>query len=143
MKIKRFFTELNKDPATSRAVVLIIALSWFVISLLVIGGLMFYSLEQSGQALEPTPDQLQPAIIVEPAEGTMGTPVTVNGQGWAPNATILVYVVAPGETGLPAFNIAGTVTDNDGQFVLSFAFPSEPRWEDQDEAIIVAWSPDT
>jgi uncharacterized protein YraI len=143
MKLKYFFTQLIKDLSASRAVVLMIATTWFVISLLVIGGLLFYTLEQSGQALEPTPGQPQPVILIEPTRGAMGTQITVRGQGWSPNATILIYVVTLGQTDLPAFNIAGTVTDANGQFVTTFAFPTEPRWEAQTEAIIVAWSPDT
>ncbi|NIO67633.1 MAG: SH3 domain-containing protein, partial [Anaerolineae bacterium] len=56
---------------------------------------------------------------------------------------VLIYLVAPGEMETPAYGVAGAVADLEGRFTASFVFPSEPRWENRDQATVIARAADS
>jgi PKD repeat protein/uncharacterized protein YraI len=51
---------------------------------------------------------------------------------------VLIYLMAPGETELPSYAIAGFNAGALGQFTTGFVVPSGPGWKDQGLAMVVA-----
>jgi len=96
-----------------------------------------FFLERPGQAAESTPANI-PVIILEPTLGQPGTSVTIRGQNWPTGSTVLIYLTTPDQSGIPAYAIAGPIADSQGQFVTSFVFPTESRWENQKQALVIA-----
>jgi len=56
---------------------------------------------------------------------------------------VLIYLVAPGEMETTSYAIAGPVANLEGRFTAGFVFPSEPRWENQELATVIARDADS
>ncbi len=58
-------------------------------------------------------------ILLDPFTGPTGIPVTVNGQNWAADSQVVIYLVFEGEE----FAIANTMANDEGMFTVSFFMP--------------------
>ncbi len=84
-----------------------------------------------------------PSVRLSTETGTVGTPVTISGEGWQPGDIVYVGLAAPGssspELDLTTVVVAGTV-DQAGRFVAMFWIPPDDRWADPAGVTIVAQS---
>jgi hypothetical protein len=112
-------------------------LTWLVAALAV-AGLVIWSGEKSGQAqIDPEGTEL-PVILLEPAAGPAGSFVTIWGEDWPADDTVLVYLLAEDQTKIPDYAIANAVTDGNGRFVTGVTLPSGPLWDNQETITIIA-----
>ncbi|MHC4446051.1 MAG: PA14 domain-containing protein, partial [Planctomycetota bacterium] len=140
-KVESFFNQFTQDPKTSIIGISLVLCTW-VIALGIVTGMVFYSQERTGQALVSSQSQNLPAIVLEPADGPAGSFVTIWGEDWPVDDTVLIYVLADGETDIPKFAIASATTDAEGRFVTGFTLPAGPLWENQEQLTFVARSGD-
>jgi hypothetical protein len=137
---------LNQFASSSTKVKIAIAATmviWVTIFVAVIAGTIFMLTERPGEAQQPTPYGSIPAIVLEPTSGPVGTPVTIRGEGWNAGSMVLIYLMAPGETEPPVYAVASSVADSEGRFTTGVVVPSEPRWENQGLATIIARAADS
>lgn len=74
-------------------------------------------------AAPPTQPALQARITMQPANGPVGTAVTIMGAGWLPNNQVVVrWGMAPNETGMTEF--AGASTNAAGAFSANVRIPA-------------------
>lgn len=93
---------------------------------------------ESPSAAQPgRPEAGRPLITLEPTTGTANTPITVRGQNWRPDRTILIYLAAPGET-TPDYAVASVISNASGEFEVSILIPAEARWETIGLATVIA-----
>ncbi|HXV42732.1 MAG TPA: PA14 domain-containing protein, partial [Anaerolineae bacterium] len=137
MRIKNLLAQFNQSSIGMKIGIIGVILIWLLPFVAIVGGLIFYYAEQTGQALEPKPGQTIPVIMLEPSTGSLGTLVTVKGEGWPAGSPVLVYLIPPDETTLPAYAITSVVADSAGRFTIGFVFPAEPRWESQATATVI------
>jgi PKD repeat protein len=142
MKIKNLLEQLTSSTNVKIATVATIVI-WVTILVAVIAGTIFMMTERPGKALQPTPDGSIPAIVLEPTSGSVGTPVTVRGEGWSAGSMVLIYLVAPDETEPPVHAVASSVADSEGRFTTGFIVPSEPGWQNQGLATVIARAADS
>jgi hypothetical protein len=135
--LKRFFDQFaQSSPSTKIAISAVVVVWTMVLGALMAGAVLL--LEKPGQAQQPTPGGMTPAIVLEPAAGPPGTTVTVRGEGWTSSHVVLIYLVAPGQTEPPNFAIAGSTADAEGRFTVRFVVPAEPGWQGDGLATVVA-----
>ena len=73
----------------------------------------------------PVPMATEPQISLEPSSGTVGTFVTVTGQGWKPSTMITVRLAnGEGQSNI----LAAENTDENGEFSTGFLYPIGDRW---------------
>ena len=137
MKSRNFFRQFSQDPKGTAFGLFVVLLIWTV-GVVAVTGLLFSLTERRGRALVPTPGETLPSIILEPTSGPLETYVTVQGEGWPANNTVLIFLQTPDEAEVPDYAIAGATVDETGQFVTGFSFPTERHWLDQTEATIIA-----
>ncbi|GAB4539413.1 MAG: hypothetical protein Kow0063_28190 [Anaerolineae bacterium] len=133
------FRGFTESPASFKIALMAVVAVWTAVLAVLIGGFIFAgcALETPGQALQPTPGTGIPGIVLDPTKGPPGTPVIIRGEGWNPDSTVLVYLIAPGQTEPPNYATAGSVVDAMGQFTLRFVVPSEPDWENEGLATVI------
>jgi PKD repeat protein len=142
MKIKRLFERFASSSASVKIAIVAVAAVWALVFVALIGGVALL-LERPGQALQPTPGADMPKIILEPTDGSIGISVTVRGEGWDSGSIVLIYLVAPGEPEPPVYAAASSVANSEGRFVMGFVVPSEPGWENQGVATVIARAADS
>jgi len=142
MKIRNLLDQFAASSTSVKVAAVVTIVVWVTIFVAIIAGTTFI-LERPGETIPPTPGGSTPAIALEPTAGSVGTPVTVRGEGWNAGSMVLIYLVAPGEMETPAYGVAGAVADLEGRFTASFVFPSEPRWENRDQATVIARAADS
>jgi len=108
---------------------------WVLVSVMLVAGC---TLEIPGYAQSSAPGAGVPEIVLEPSFGSVGTAVTVRGEGWNDGSMVLIYLVAPGEIEPPSYAMAGATANAEGHFATEFVVPSEPGWEKQGLAMVVA-----
>jgi hypothetical protein len=91
---------------------LLVAMLWAA-ALLAVSASVVLFMERTGQANPPGPGATTPEIVLEPELGQPGSLVTVRGQGWESGRTVLVYLLATGET-IPSYAVASAVVDPEG-----------------------------
>ena len=143
MNMKRLLNQFASSSTTIKVATAVTLVIWATIFITLIAGTIFLLTERPGEAQQPTPDGSKPAIVLEPTGGPIGTSVTVRGEGWDAGSMVLIYLVAPGEMEPPAYGVAGAVADLEGRFTAGFVFPFEPRWENQDQAMVIARAADS
>jgi hypothetical protein len=82
--------------------------------------------------------QNQGQITIDPQQGTIGTLITVTGQGWWPGEPVFIFLRTGAEDNSPAYAYAAAVADDVGQFRTGFTFPNEVRWVGQQAADVIA-----
>ncbi len=136
-KIKTYLGQFSQAPRSTIIGISLVVLTWLAAAL-VVAGLVIWSGERSGQALvEPQGTQL-PVILLEPASGPAGSFVTIWGEDWPADDTVLIYLLAEDQTQIPDYAIANAVTDADGRFVTGVTLPSGPLWDNQETITIIA-----
>ncbi|MBI1878993.1 MAG: hypothetical protein HYR94_12375, partial [Chloroflexi bacterium] len=138
MNPKELWVRFTSSPPSIKLALVAVIVIWTIASLMFIFTMIFFYLEQSGQALEPTPGVAEPVVALEPASGSPGTLVTVRGEGWPADNTVLIFLRRPDEPDLPPFAVAGGIIGSEGRFTTGFIFPTEPRWQGQNQAIVLA-----
>ena len=121
-------------------IVLLLLIYTLVLIAVAIFGLSYA--EQRSQALNPTPGSISPIIVLEPANGSAGTPVTVVGQGWPPDSLVLIYVTSLEETQLPAYAAAGARIDPEGRFSVGLIPAPEADLAGQTRVLVLARAED-
>ena len=136
-KITNYLDQLSQAPTTT-LLGLTLVISIWVLTAVLVAGLMTLASEQSTQAsLSPQGTQI-PVLVVEPTSGPVGTFVTLWGENWIAGETVFIYLMTPDETQIPDYAVANTVADEAGRFVTGFTLPSGPHWENQSRLIIIA-----
>ena len=77
-------------------------------------------------------------IVVQPAEGFVGTLVSVAGRGWWPGEPVFIFLRTPGDPEGEGYAYAAAVADDEGGFAAAFTFPNERRWSGQAWAEVIA-----
>ena len=143
MKIKSLLNQFASSSTKVKIAIAATMVIWVTIFVAVIAGTIFMLTERPGEAQQPTPYGSIPAIVLEPTSGPVGTPVTVRGEGWNAGSMVLIYLMAPGETEPPVYAVASSVADSEGRFTTGVVVPSEPRWENQGLATVIARAADS
>lgn len=78
------------------------------------------------------------SVVVSPSEGTTGTLVTVEGQGWWPGEPVFVFLRSAEDGDTPRYSYAADVADDLGVIHTAFTFPNEARWVGQSWAEVIA-----
>ncbi len=133
--LKRLFSQFAQSTASIRIVRSAVVAIWALALVTIAPGC---ALEIPGQAQSPAPGAGTPEIVLEPGVGSVGTTVTVCGEGWNEGSMVLIYLVAPGETEPSNYAVAGATADAEGHFATEFVVPSEPDWEKQGLAMVIA-----
>ncbi len=102
---------------------------------------------KKGPEATPVAPQAQHALIaLNPVSGTVGVPITIQGQFWPAGSTVnlaLTQPMAPGAPAAPSQPVAqGIPVDAQGQFVYSFAIPAGVGWENLPQIVILAFTND-
>jgi len=135
--LKRLISKFaDSSPNIKVATVAVVGV-WTLVLITLVAS-VFLLLERPGQALPLNQIESSPEIILEPGVGPAGTAVTVHGVGWNSGSTVLIYLIAPGEIEPPNYAIAGATADAEGRFTARFVVPSEPGWESDGEAMVIA-----
>jgi hypothetical protein len=71
---------------------------WSVFFTMIIVGVVLL-LGTLSQAQSPSSNETNPTIRLEPASGMVNTPMIVQGLGWSPDSTVLIYLAAADERG--------------------------------------------
>lgn len=71
---------------------------------------------------------LTPAVQLTPLEGSSGTSITLEGQGWQPGDTLFISLENPSDSQKPQTAVATAQVNEQGQFVSSFIFPADAYW---------------
>ncbi|UCC86494.1 MAG: PKD domain-containing protein [Anaerolineales bacterium] len=137
MDIEGLYRKFSQSSISIKLVTLAVGIVWGMVLVAFIA-VTILLLEQPTHTLTPTPGGPTPVITLDPAVGPPGTTVGVRGEGWNPGDVVLIYLMAPGETELPSYAVAGLNADTQGQFAVSIVVPAEPGWENQGVATIVA-----
>jgi hypothetical protein len=137
MDIKGLFKRLTQSSISIKIATLAVIMVWGMV-LIALLAISFLLTEQPTQTQAPAPGDTVPTIRLDPGAGPPGTTVHVQGEGWVPGSMVLIYLMAPGETELPSYAIAGFNAGALGQFTTGFVVPSGPGWKDQGLAMVVA-----
>jgi PKD repeat protein len=136
-KIKNYLGQFGQAPRSTVIGITLVLLTWLAAALIV-AGLVIWSGERSGQAqIDPEGTEL-PVILLEPASGPAGSFVTIWGEDWPADDTVLIYLLAEDQNQIPDYAVANAVTDADGRFVTGVTLPSGPLWDDQETITIIA-----
>jgi chitodextrinase len=133
--LKHLFSQFAQSTASIRIVRSAVAAIW-VLALVTLAPAC--ALEIPGQAQSPALGAGVPEIVLEPSVGSVGTTVTVRGEGWNDGSMVLIYLVAPGETEPPSYAVAGAAADAEGRITVEFVVPLAPGWERQGLAMVIA-----
>jgi PKD repeat protein len=136
-KIKSYLDQFTLAPKSTVIGIGLVILTWLAAAL-VVAGLVIWSGEKSGQALVDPQGARLPTILLEPASGPSGSFVTIWGEDWPADDTVLIYLMTEGQTTIPDYAIANAVTDADGRFVTGVTLPSGPLWDNQETITIIA-----
>jgi uncharacterized protein YraI len=118
----------KRSPSMIKTAITAVLTIWIIATVVVITGCQVVFEEPV--AAEPiSPDTRSPTISLAPIAGPPDTIVTVYGQGWPPNSTVLLYLEAPEEMGRGGYALGGAVADATGQFKTTLPIPADPRWE--------------
>lgn len=71
------------------------------------------------------------SVVVSPSQGTIGTLVTVDGQGWWPGEPVFIFLRSEQDRDGPGYSYAADVADELGVIATAFTFPNEARWVGQ------------
>jgi hypothetical protein len=82
MKTKNLLERLATSSVSVKIATIATIVIWITIFVALFGGTIFMLTERPGEAQRPTPDGSIPVIVLEPTSGSVGTPVTVRGEGW-------------------------------------------------------------
>lgn len=79
-------------------------------------------------------------IFVNPAAGSPGSTVKIEGQDFPVNSRVVVYLVPKNP---PNFALNSAVTDENGRFSVEIIVPSDARWLDESPVPVLAEAVDT
>jgi len=112
---------------------LIFLVSVISITLVAVLGLLIWN----SRAATPEPTPAVAFVQLNPTAGEPGTVVTVNGSGWQPGETVLVYLVEVENGGTDGVAYGSAVADSNGQIAASFRYPQDGPWTAQQEAVVL------
>lgn len=135
----RLWDEFKNTSTGIKIAIVAVAAIWIVAVGAIITNLVILS-ERPIVAEPPEPGAAtrSAAVSLEPSGGEANTVVTVHGQGWVPNSTVLIYLAAPGQIDTPAYAVASAVPDPEGEFMVSLVIPTGAGWENSGAARVVA-----
>jgi PKD repeat protein len=134
---KNLMTQFAQEPVKTTIGLSLVLLLWTTTVSMIIW-LVFSVQEQSGRAQVAAQPQTLPVITVDPAAGNLGEFVTIWGEEWPANETILIYLMTGTDTKIPNFAIASANTDDVGRFVTGLTLPAGPPWDSQSRLTIIA-----
>ncbi|HEX9921101.1 MAG TPA: PA14 domain-containing protein, partial [Anaerolineae bacterium] len=138
MKLKQLINEFNQSSTILKLTTMILVMIWIIVFAMFIGSLSLL-FENPTQAQPATPIPDNPSITLSPTAGSIGSSVTVEGQTWAANSQVLIYVLA---SDMPSYAVSSAVTNPEGQFVTTFIVPSDPTLAGQSEVRVLAQAAD-
>jgi hypothetical protein len=105
-----------------------------VIALALVGvlGLLIWN----SQAATPKPPPVGAYVQLTPATGEPGTIITVNGYGWQPGETVLVYLVEIENESTDGVVYGSALVYSNGTVTTSFRYPQAGPWTAKPEAIV-------
>ncbi len=127
----------DKSPASIKVALTATVAVWTAVVVILIAGVVWL-LERPSQALQPIQGASIPQVILEPDAGASGTEVIVRGWGWMPGRSILVFLVAPGQSQPPSYATSSAIADAQGRFTAAgFVVPSDPGWQGPGQATVI------
>jgi uncharacterized protein YraI len=135
MTKKNFFDQISQSSQGIQAGLLAVVVVWSMVFLVIIAGVIFL-LERPSQAQQLKLGTGTPYIVLDPTSGLPGSNVLVQGEGWTPGDRISIYLLAPGQTELPGFALAGGTADAQGQFSVTIVIPSHDGWQNPGAATV-------
>jgi hypothetical protein len=139
MKKKNFLDQISQSSQGIQAGLLAVVVVWSMVFLVIIAGVIFL-LERPSQAQQLKLGASTPYIVLDPTSGLPGSNVLVQGGGWTPGDRISIYLLAPGQTELPGFAIAGATAGAQGQFSVTIVIPLRDGWQNPGAATVYARS---
>jgi PKD repeat protein len=139
MKTGNFFQQLSQS---SRAILILLAavvVVWTVVIAMIIFGAVSY-FQRPSVAQQTLSNTSVPTVSVDPTAAQVGTLLAISGKGWAPDSSISLYLLAPGQTQPPDFATAATIANAQGEFVTTLAVPSGSDWQTVGTATVIASS---
>lgn len=139
MRLNDLYDQFQQSSPLTKLLIGLLGLIWtlVVVGFLGLGILLFAS---PSQALQPTPGTAAAAIVLEPATGSMGSSVTVRGQGWTPGSMVLLYLSAGSET--VNYALASAIADAEGRFSTNLIIPFDSQWATPGTATVLAKTQD-
>ncbi len=135
MQLQRMFNQFQNSSTLTKLAFGLLALVWTIVFAGVIAlGMLFFA--SPGRALPATPSGAAPTIALNPATGSAGSSVTVQGQGWNPGDMVLIYLSAGPEA--PDYALASAVANAQGQFNANLIIPFDSRWTTPGAAAVIA-----
>ncbi len=92
----------------------------------------------NSQAEEQKPVPQEAYLRLDPLAGEPGTIISVDGGGWQPGETVLIYLVEPGTYATDGVTYASSVANRDGEILATFRFPTAEPWASKPGAFIAA-----
>jgi len=85
----------------------------------------------------------EPVVEIAPVSGGSGTRITVTGRNWQPGNTVFVRLedVETGQT--PGLDQASAIVTDQGDFVIRFTYPYDPRWALVPRTLVTVIDPST
>jgi hypothetical protein len=114
---------------------------WLAVIASLIGLLLIATLAiviLTGQAEERKPVPTEAFVHVDPMAGEPGTVISIDGGGWQPGETVVVYLVEPGTYTTDGVVYASAVADKNGQILASFRYPTTGPWATKPGAYVSA-----
>jgi hypothetical protein len=112
---------------------LIFLMSVVAISLVAVLGVLIWN----SQAATPEPKPAVAFVQLDPTAAGPGSIVTVNGQGWQPGETVLIYLVEVENGSTDGVVYGSAVAGSNGQMETSFRYPQAGPWLDRQETIVL------
>ena len=70
----------------------------------------------------------EPVVEIAPVAGGSGTRITVTGRNWQPGNTVFVRLEDAQTGQTPGVDQASAIVTDQGDFVIRFTYPYDPRW---------------
>ena len=135
--MSQLWKELKTSTGLEKLTVFSVLAAWMIILMAVIAVVILYW-ERPGQAQQPGSVISMPTIMLEPATGPVNTLVTVSGQGWQPDSSVLIHLASIDDPQIPSYGGAGTVANAQGRFTTSLVIPADSRWESAESVRVIA-----
>jgi len=103
------------------------------VSLVALLGVLIWN----SQAATSEPQSGGAFVRLDPTAGEPGLVVTVDGSGWQPGETVLVYLLEVDTSSTDGIVYGSAVADSGGRIVTSMRYPYTGPWTEKQEAIVL------
>lgn len=128
MNLQSLIDRFRQSSPVTKIAVSVLALVWLLVLCTVVGATVLLWERPSQADQSTTPSANGPAITLTPATGSVGSSVTIRGEGWNPGSMVLIYAGDTDPAIEPSYALASAIANEAGQFTIELVIPSETRW---------------